>query len=108
MSEALPHGVRPYKKTPIFDENTVPKGLLREHRTKAGVWALVHVLEGKLRYRRGPLNIEQILTPAAPGVVQPEEPHEVEPVGRVRFYVEFYSAHSETASPHKESGLVGD
>lgn len=108
MSAQLPDNVRAYKKTPVFDQYTVPVGLRRQHQTKAGVWALIHVLEGKLLYRRGPLNIEQMLTPALPGLVQPEEPHEVEPVGPVRFYVEFYSAHSETTSPHKESGLLGD
>jgi hypothetical protein len=33
-----------------------------------------------------------VLAPDAPGVVAPEEPHEVEPLGAVRFFVEFYAA----------------
>ncbi|MGC2189855.1 MAG: DUF1971 domain-containing protein, partial [Candidatus Sulfotelmatobacter sp.] len=40
----------PYRCTPIFDETTLPAGLRREHRTKAGVWGVIRVLEGRLRY----------------------------------------------------------
>ena len=38
----------PYKRTPVFDETTLPDGLRREHRTKAGVWGIIRVLEGRL------------------------------------------------------------
>lgn len=90
----LPPDVRPYKRTPDFTEATVPAGLLRAHDTKAGVWGLIHVLEGRLAYRvidpRRPAS-ETILTPeSAPGVVEPTIRHEVEPQGPVRFYVEFH------------------
>jgi hypothetical protein len=30
-----------------------------------------------------------VLSPDTPGVVEPEVPHEVEPLGGVRFFVEF-------------------
>ena len=30
-----------YKSTPVFDETTLPAGLRREHRTKAGVWGII-------------------------------------------------------------------
>lgn len=39
----------PYRSTPVFDENTLPGGLRKEHRTKAGVWGIIRVLEGRLR-----------------------------------------------------------
>jgi tellurite resistance-related uncharacterized protein len=90
----LPPNVRPYKRTPEFTEATVPAGLLRDHDTKAGVWALIHVLDGRLAYRvtdarRPP--IELILTPqSGAGVIEPTIRHAVEPLGAVRFYVEFY------------------
>ena len=35
----------------MFDENTLPVGLRREHRTKSVVWGVIRVLEGRLRYR---------------------------------------------------------
>jgi tellurite resistance-related uncharacterized protein len=57
----------PYKCTPIFDETTLPAGLRREHRTKAGVWGVIRVLEGRLRYRVLEPNSEVILEPAIPG-----------------------------------------
>ena len=39
-----------YGCTPVFDENTLPAGLRRAHRTKPGVWGVIRVLEGRLRY----------------------------------------------------------
>ena len=71
--------------------DSLPAGLRREHRTKAGVWALIHVVEGQLRYRIFEPRSEQILTAAAPGVVSPEQPHEVEPVGPMRMFVEYWN-----------------
>lgn len=90
----LPKAARPYRRTSDFTETTVPAGLLRAHTTKAGSWALIHVLEGRLAYRivdpRRPAS-EVILSAAErPGVVEPTILHEVEPLGAVRFYVEFH------------------
>src|SRR3546814_2805171 len=39
----------PYRSTPVFDETSLPAALRGEHRTKAGVWGLIRVLEGKLQ-----------------------------------------------------------
>ena len=91
---ALPPDVQVYKRTAEFTEATVPAGLLRDHETKPGVWALIHVLEGRLAYRvtdpRRPAS-ETVLTPSSgPGVIEPTIRHAVEPLGPVRFYVEFY------------------
>lgn len=98
----LPEGLTAYRQTPVFDCTTVPAGLRKSHRTKAGVWALIHVLEGRLRYRRLEPFSEQILSPETPGVVHPQQPHEVEPLGEVQFYVEFYAAQPGEGSPHGE------
>lgn len=91
---SLPFGVRPYRRTPAFTEATIPEALKRAHDTKPGVWALIHVLQGRLAYRvtdpQRPAS-EIVLTPeAAPGLVEPAILHEVEPLGPVSFYVEFY------------------
>lgn len=103
MSAALPTGVTPYKRTPVFDQDSVPAGLLREHRTKPGVWALIQVIEGELRYRILQPPSEQMLTSGVAGVVQPEQAHEVEPVGKVRFFVEFYARGQAPALPHMDT-----
>lgn len=104
-SNTLPPGVSAYKRTPTFDQDSLPAGLRREHRTKAGVWALIHVVEGSLRYRILEPPSEEILTPAAPGVVRPEQPHEVEPLGAMRMFVEFYSDQAVQGGPHTSQVL---
>lgn len=92
MSDGLPDGLKPYKRTPVFDQDTLPAGLRRAHRTRPGVWALIHVIEGRLRYRVLEPFHETELAPGVTGVVRPGQPHEVEPLGPVRMYVEFHAA----------------
>ena len=88
--KTLPPDVVPYQRTREFSETTVPTGLTRRHTTKAGVWGRIRVLEGSLRYRiLEPEAAEYVLTPECEGVVEPEIAHEVEPLGPVRFFVEF-------------------
>lgn len=91
-SETLPAGVQAYRRTPVFDENSLPAALRRQHQTKAGVWGLIHVLEGRLRYRTFDPDSEIVLTPQQQGVVRPQQFHEVEPLGPVRMFVEFHAA----------------
>ena len=81
----------PYKCTSVFDENTLPAGLRREHRTKPGVWGIIRVLEGRLRYQVLDKVSEVILEPGRPGLVLPDQPHRVEPLGPTRMQVEFYN-----------------
>ena len=89
--KTLPAGMSGYAKSPKFTEQTIPKNLLSSHRTKAGTWAKIVVVEGKLRYRILEPEIEEIeLSPDQYGVVEPEVSHEIEAIGRVRFHVEFY------------------
>lgn len=99
---ALPPGLHAYSKTPSFTGATMPAALAADHETKPGTWGLIRVAEGKLRYRitdprRAPM--EQVLTPdTAPGIVEPAIRHNVEPLGDVRFEVEFWrQATTETA-----------
>ncbi len=86
----LPGDVKTYKRTDTFTENTVPAGLLKSHNTKAGVWGKIVVLEGELRYRILEPQVEDVvLTVDRFGVVEPQVLHEVLPLGKVSFYVEF-------------------
>ncbi|MGI9476264.1 MAG: DUF1971 domain-containing protein [Hyphomicrobiaceae bacterium] len=89
--KALPEDVAPYKRTPLFTEVTVPDGLRREHATKAGVWGLIHVESGRLRYEiAGAGSAVELGPDDAPGVIEPEVLHSVTPIGAVRFFVEFH------------------
>jgi tellurite resistance-related uncharacterized protein len=80
----------PYGSSPIFDETTLPAALRTEHRTKAGVWGLVQVIEGELRLTYLDPRSETIVRPGAPGVILPEQPHFVEALGPMRMQVDFY------------------
>jgi tellurite resistance-related uncharacterized protein len=87
---SLPSDAVAYRRTPEFSETSLPAALRSRHATKAGVWGRIRVVRGGLRYRiLGPEPEEHVLTPERDGVVEPAVPHEVEPIGEVRFYVEF-------------------
>lgn len=86
----LPENVSVYKRTPDFNEETVPAGLLKAHTTKEGTWGKICVSKGELLYtiETEPQEIIE-LTPEKFGVVEPQVPHHVEPLGDVEFHVEF-------------------
>ena len=78
-----------YRSTPVFDDASLPAALRRDHRTKAGVWGVVRVLEGELllAFADGE---ERRLSPGCDGVLAPERTHRVEPLGAMRMQVDFY------------------
>ncbi len=87
----LPEGVSLYGRSPEFTENSIPENLLSVHRTKARTWGRIVVLDGRLRYRvLKPYESEVELTADQPGIVEPTVLHALEPIGGVKFYVEFY------------------
>ncbi|WP_101759165.1 DUF1971 domain-containing protein [Oceanicoccus sp. KOV_DT_Chl] len=89
--KTIPANVSAYKRTPEFNEHTIPAGLLNTHNTKEGVWGKIVILEGELRYTINEPETEiMILNSENPGTVEPAIRHQVEPLGSVRFYVEFY------------------
>ena len=89
--KAFPEGVARHAGTPVFSDGSIPTNLRRAHRTKAGTWAKIVVLEGRIRYRILEPDVEEVdLFPGRPGIVEPEVLHEVEAPGRVRVRVDFY------------------
>ena len=88
--KALPDHVKAYRATPVFDEATVPAGLLADHATKAGVWGVIEIEAGRLRYEITEQGETHELNVDHPGVVEPEVRHRVTPIGKVRFRVRFY------------------
>ena len=83
--------MRPYRSTPVFDQHSLPAALRADHRTKAGVWGVIRVLEGELL-----LNFadggEERLSPDRDGRLDPERTHRVTPLGPMRMQVDFYDA----------------
>ncbi len=89
--KTLPAEARLDRSTREFDQGSIPSGLLSAHSTKAGVWGRIVVAEGRLRYRiLEPAAEEHVLDAERPGVIEPGVLHEVEPIGTVRFRVEFW------------------
>lgn len=87
----LPDGVSEYARTREFSEASIPANLLRRHRTSTGAWARIVVLDGRLRLRILEPEVEEVeLSAGRHGVVEPQVAHEVEPLGRVRFHIEFW------------------
>ena len=87
----LPSGVAAYKRTAEFTARSIPVALTANHSTKAGVWGVLHVLEGELRYIvEPPLAREMLVVPSEPAVIVPEVLHRVVPADNARFFVEFH------------------
>jgi hemoglobin len=82
--------VQPYESTPVFDETTLPESFRREHRTTAGVWGVIRVLQGRLKLTWLDTGEARILAPSRPGLVAPGQPHRLEPVGPMRMRVDVY------------------
>lgn len=104
LPDDLPTELVAYRQSPVFTQDTIPEALKRNHSTKAGVWAVIHILEGALHYRIEEPASAHILTPEAPGLVRPEQEHNVSAQGPVRFVVEFYALPGEKGDPHTQTG----
>lgn len=86
----MPSNVTHYKTTPIFDQTTIPTGLLNNHNTKEGVWGKIVIVEGTLLYSIDETHEEILLDSHSYGVVEPKVRHHVKAIGNVKFCVEFY------------------
>jgi len=87
----LPGGFSAYKRTPDFTATSIPAALTANHSTKAGVWGLLHVVEGELRYIvEPPLERDLRVVVGGPAVIVPEVLHRVVAGDGVKFFVEFY------------------
>ena len=80
----------PYRSSPVFNEHSLPAALQREHRTKQGVWGVIRIFEGRLKLTFSDTGEERVLSPEAPGLILPDQPHFVQIDGPVRMQVDFY------------------
>lgn len=87
----FPEGLTLLRRTRTFDETTVPDALTSFHTTKAGVWGRIVVDEGRLEYEilEGTPGL-WVLRPGVLGIIAPELPHRVRPLGEARFHVELW------------------
>lgn len=80
----------PYARSPVFDEQTLPAALREDHRTKAGTWGLLRVIEGEVRLVFDDPPSDVVVTPATPAIIPPQATHHVVPMGPMTMQVEFY------------------
>lgn len=94
IAAKLPPGLTCYKRTAAFTLDDVPAALLRAHNTKAGVWGLLHVLQGRVRYcLDGTMPETAVIERGGTAVIEPEAPHHVELLDAdSAFLVEFHRA----------------
>ena len=49
--QEIPADYTAYRRTPTFTSETMPIGLRKQHSTQPGIWGVIHVIEGCLRYQ---------------------------------------------------------
>ncbi len=87
----MPAGFEAYGRSPDFTPETLPARLQSAHSTKAGTWALIHVLEGEVLYQlEPPYRGERRAGAGETVVIEAEVPHHVAFTQPGRLYVEFY------------------
>jgi tellurite methyltransferase len=85
----LPEGLRTVRSGPLWDERTMPRGLLRTHQLAAGTWGQILVHDGRLRFAASTVPpIEVALGPRSAQAIPPEVEHAVRPLGSVRFSID--------------------
>ncbi len=98
----LPRVIRHVRSSPVWDENTLPSRMRRAHRLAAGTWGVIRVREGRLRFcleSDPPLAVE--LDPSsAHQAIPPDVDHEVQPLDRVRFSVDFFAIERSEHAAH--------
>jgi tellurite resistance-related uncharacterized protein len=94
----IPSGYAPYKRTPTFRRETVPPGLLRRHDTKAGIWAVVHVVAGDVEYFEPTDSGETrvVLRAGETVTVAPEREHRVAMGEGSSFFIELWRRDAES------------
>ncbi len=87
----IPEGSELERTTDVFDNNTVPAGLLRAHRVAKGIWGRLVVHSGSVTFVFEDKADQPISVSAGEHVViPPARPHHLELDQPSTFAVEFY------------------
>lgn len=80
------------RTTDVFDNESIPAGLLRVHRIAAGTWGRLVVHSGSIRFVFEDDPDDEITVAAGQGIViPPASPHRVRLSEQASFAVEFYT-----------------
>lgn len=87
----LPSGTNCYRHLGPFNEVSIPRGLLAEHRLKPDVWAVLAVEAGAIMFVWDDKERDRCkLVAGDEFVVPPREQHHLELVGPVRLSIAFH------------------
>lgn len=90
-----PDGTDHLRTTEVFDNDSVPEGLLRAHRIADGVWGRLLVHTGGLRFVFEDQSERPIVVHAGGGIlIPPGRPHHLEIDQPVTFAIEFHRLRS--------------
>ena len=90
MTLDLPEGLELARTTDVFDNDSVPAGLLRAHRVAPGIWGRLVVHTGSIGFVFEDDGRSADIAAGEHMVIPPDRPHHLELIGPVRFAVEFY------------------
>lgn len=78
------------RRTPQWDEHSMPIALRRAHRVASGLWACLRVDQGRLRFvaQTTPV-VDVVVDMHHPQGIPPDVEHFIEPQGPARFAIEF-------------------
>lgn len=104
---AIPRGFELARTTNVFDNETVPAGLLRAHRVAAGVWARLIVHTGRVGFLFEDEPDKPISVDAGDSIViPPARLHHVELDGPATFVIEFHRLPGDSAAGLETTGLA--
>ncbi len=87
----------------------MPAGLRRAHRVAAGTWGRIVVHAGRLRFTAATDPVMEVeLDAGSTQDIPPEVMHEVQPLGAVRFSVEFFAVDRPGRSGSGGAGAGGE
>lgn len=87
----LPPGLELARTTPVFDQDSVPGGLLAAHQVAEGVWGRLVVHTGSLSFVFEDTADQPTRLEAGDRmVIPPQQPHHLELQGEATFAVEFH------------------
>ncbi len=94
LPKGLPPGLTSYKSTPLFTHESIPESLLTAHKIKAGVWGVLRVTGGRVRYCiDGPPSSAEVVSKGGSVLIEPQVLHHAELLDHdSSFFIEFYRA----------------
>lgn len=95
----IPDGFEAYGRSPEFTSETLPAKLQSAHSTKAGTWALLHVIEGEVLFQlEPPYQGERRARGGETIVIEDAVPHHVAFTESGRIFIEFYRKRTSDAA----------